>query len=164
MNILLIQLKRIGDLILTTPAINAVRQKFPDAFITLIVSRGCSGLLPGIPNIDGSYVMQRSPGDLQTLVAITRTKFHACIDFTRNNRSALLSWLSRADTRVGSHRIKRRSYLRRRAYNHFVSGRMRDQHMIDYNLSLLQPLGILNAPPRPQLILPTEVCHDTVEL
>ena len=35
MNILLIQLKRIGDLILTTPAIAALRAKFPEATISL---------------------------------------------------------------------------------------------------------------------------------
>jgi len=34
MKILLIQLKRIGDLILTTPAIAAVRGKFPGAHLT----------------------------------------------------------------------------------------------------------------------------------
>ena len=38
MNVLLIQLKRIGDLILTTPAIAALREKFPDASISLVVS------------------------------------------------------------------------------------------------------------------------------
>ena len=38
MKILLIQLKRIGDLILTTPAVAAVREKFPDASLTIVIS------------------------------------------------------------------------------------------------------------------------------
>ena len=126
MNILLIQLKRIGDLILTTPAISAVRQKFPEATISLMVSRGCAGLLPAIPNIDRSYVIQRNPADIATFLSIARTKFDACVDFTRNNRSAVLTWLSRAEKRIGSHRIKRRSRFRHWAYNEFVAGRMRD--------------------------------------
>ena len=164
MNILLIQLKRIGDLILTTPAISAIRQKFPDATISIVVSRGCAGLLPAIPHIDRSYVMQRNPADIATFLAIARTKFNACVDFTRNNRSAVISWLSRADKRIGSHRIKRRSRFRHWAYNEFVPGRMRDQHMVDYNLSLLQPLGIINVSLPAKLILPMEVCHNAVEL
>jgi ADP-heptose:LPS heptosyltransferase len=86
------------------------------------------------------------------------------VDFTRNNRSALLTWLSRAEKRIGSQRIKRRSIFRRRAYNEFVPGRMRDQHMIDYNLSLLHPLGITDIGSPPRLILPMEVCHAAVEL
>ena len=164
MNILLIQLKRIGDLILTTPAITAIHERFPDATITLVVSHGCRALLPAIPHIDGSYIVQRNPADIATFLAIARTKFDACVDFTRNNRSAVLTWLSRANKRIGSHRIKRRSRFRHWAYTEFVPGRMRDQHMIDYNLSLLQPLGITNVSPPVKLILPMEVCHDAVEL
>jgi predicted lipopolysaccharide heptosyltransferase III len=164
MNILLIQLKRIGDLILTTPAVSAIRQTFPDATITLVVSTGCSELLPAIPNIDTRYVIRRSPADIAILLAIARTRFDACIDFTRNKRSAVLTWLSRARKRIGSHRIQRRAPLRRRAYTDFVPGRMRDQHMIDYNLSLLQPLGIRGASPALRLVLPAETCHHAVEL
>ncbi len=164
MNILLIQLKRIGDLILTTPAISAVRDKFPDATITLMVSGGCAGLLPAIPHIDRTYIIHRNPADAATFLSIARTKFEACVDFTRNNRSAIVTWLSRAEKRIGSHRIKRRSRFRHWAYNEFVPGRMRDHHMIDYNLSLLQPLGIVDVSPRVRLILPAEVCHSAVEL
>ena len=164
MNILLIQLKRIGDLVLTTPAIAAIRHKFPDATITLIISRGCAPLIPAIPNVDRAYVMQRNPADIATFLHVAHSKFDACVDFTRNNRSALLTWLSRAETRIGSHRIKRRARLRQKAYNEFVSGRMRDQHMVDYNLSLLEPLGICDVFPPVQLILPAETCHHSVEI
>ena len=46
--ILLLQLKRIGDLILTTPAIAALRERFPDAEVTMVVSSECADLLPAI--------------------------------------------------------------------------------------------------------------------
>jgi predicted lipopolysaccharide heptosyltransferase III len=162
--ILLIQLKRIGDLILTTPAIAAVRRKFPEAIITLVVSRSCADLLPAIPDVDRKYVMQRSPADIGKFLGVARTKFYASVDFTRNNRSALLSALSRAKIRIGSARINRRAPIRRKAYNEFVPGRMRDLHMVDYNLSLLEPLGIHDLSPPVRLILPAEICHNAVEV
>ena len=164
MNILLIQLKRIGDLILTTPAIEAVRQKFPEAKITLVVSRGCADLLPAIPGIERSYLMRRSPADLRVFLAIARTRFYASVDFTRNTRSALLTYLSRAEKRIGSHRIHRRAPIRRHAYNEFVEGRMRDRHMVDYNLSLLEPLGIRDVSPPVRLVVPAEAAHTAAEL
>jgi ADP-heptose:LPS heptosyltransferase len=40
LNVLLIQLKRIGDLILTVPAIVALRKDFPAARISLIAAQG----------------------------------------------------------------------------------------------------------------------------
>jgi len=36
LKILLLQLKRIGDLILTTPAIAALREGFPEAHVTMV--------------------------------------------------------------------------------------------------------------------------------
>ena len=56
MNILLLQLKRIGDLILTTPAIAALREKFPEATLSLVVAPAVEGLLPAIPGIDKVFV------------------------------------------------------------------------------------------------------------
>ena len=56
MNILLIQLRRIGDLVLTTPAIGAVREKFPRANLSLVVSSATRELLPAIPGIDHAKV------------------------------------------------------------------------------------------------------------
>ncbi|MDQ2918457.1 MAG: hypothetical protein M3R10_01080 [Verrucomicrobiota bacterium] len=58
MNILLIQIRRIGDLVLTTPAIAAVREKFPRASLSLVVSAGTRELLPAIPGVDRTFVLR----------------------------------------------------------------------------------------------------------
>ena len=58
MNILLLQLKRIGDLILTMPAIVALRENFPDARVTLIVANECADLLPAIPGAVRDLIQQ----------------------------------------------------------------------------------------------------------
>src|SRR5437868_12005137 len=95
-NILLIQLKRIGDLVLTTPAMAALRQKFPEATVSLIISRNSAPLLPALPNVDRAYVMRRGVSDLPAFLAIARRRFDVCLDFTRNSRSAVLTFLSGA--------------------------------------------------------------------
>jgi predicted lipopolysaccharide heptosyltransferase III len=154
MKILLLQLKRIGDLILTTPAIAALREKFPDAKLTLAVAGQCADLLPAIPNVDQSLVTRRILNDVTAALAIARTKFDCCIDFTRNDRSAFLTLLSGARKRIGSGKIKSQSKVRARFYNEFVACRMRDMHTIDYHLALLEPLGIRNASRRLQVTLP----------
>ncbi|MEP6603037.1 MAG: putative lipopolysaccharide heptosyltransferase III [Spartobacteria bacterium] len=156
MNILLIQLKRIGDLVLTTPALAALRTKFPDAKITLAISHECAALVPALVDVDRTIVMRRGFGDFGNYMSILRAKFDYCVDFTRNDRSASLAFLSRAEKRIVSYRVKRRSPLRRKAYNEFVQHRMRDMHTIDYNLSLLEPLGISGTIPPVQLQLPND--------
>ena len=46
-NILLIRLKSIGDVVLTLPAVQAVRESFPTARITFLTSQENSELLRG---------------------------------------------------------------------------------------------------------------------
>jgi len=101
-NILLLQLKRIGDLVLTTPLIAALREKFPDAVITLIISRENAALLPAITGVDRSFVIQRKLSDVKIFRAVSREEFDYCIDLTGNDRSALLAYLSCAQERIAS--------------------------------------------------------------
>src|SRR5881394_2539465 len=129
MKILLIQLKRIGDLILTTP----------------VIAPECKALAPAIAGVNKLLVMPRGLSRFRAIAAIGRGKFDYCVDFTRNDRSALLVLLSRARKRIVSFRIKVRSKFRTRFYNEFVQHRMRDMHTVDYHFGLLAPLGIENA-------------------
>jgi predicted lipopolysaccharide heptosyltransferase III len=166
-NILLIQLKRIGDLILTTPAIAALRTKFPDANLTLVISHECAAMVPALPAVDHVIVMRRGLGDFKNFLSVFRRRFDYCIDFTRSDRSASLTFLSGAAKRIVSARLKRKRIpLRRRAYNEFVPYRMRDMHTIDYHLSLLLPLGISDASDALRLKLPAKVqatAHDILD-
>ncbi|MEP7015908.1 MAG: putative lipopolysaccharide heptosyltransferase III [Verrucomicrobiota bacterium] len=162
MNILLLQLKRIGDLIVTTPAIVAVRKQFPDAQVTLVISNECAALAPAISNVDRIFVVRRGLSDAAVLIALARGKFDYCIDFTRNDRSALLTFLSGARQRVVSERIKHKSKTRARVYNEFVPHRMRDMQTLDYNLALVGPLGIKDASRQLHLDLPT-AAHEKAE-
>ena len=154
MKILLLQLKRIGDLILTTPAIAALRESFPDAHLTLIVSNECADILPAISDVDRILIARRSLRDMAPFSSVAATRFDYCIDFTRNDRSAFLTLLSRARRRVTSYRIRDQSKTRARIYTDLVSVRVRDMHTIDYNLALLEPLGARAASSGPYLRLP----------
>jgi predicted lipopolysaccharide heptosyltransferase III len=164
LNILLIQLKRIGDLILTTPAISALRMKFPDANLVLAASSDVAALVPAIPDIDQTFAMHRNLGDLGAFTSVAFRRFDYCIDFTRNDRSAFLSLLSKAKKRIVSDRVKRRSPWRGRAYNEFVPHQMRNMHTTDYNLSLLGPLGIHDVSPPVRLDLPESAQQEAGKL
>lgn len=154
MKILLLQLKRIGDLILTTPAIAALRKHHPDAHITLAVSNECAELLPAISNVDHVLIARRNLRDVAMVSSVAGKRFDYCIDFTRNDRSAFLTLLSGARKRVASYRVREQSKTRARVYTDLVGVRVRDMHTIDYNLALLEPLNIRAASSPPQLDLP----------
>ena len=154
MNILLIQLKRIGDLVLTTPAISAIRKNLPEAKLTLVISRAGAALASAIAGIDRTIVVRGNVSDVRGFFVVASSKFDCCIDFTRSDRSAFFTFLSRADKRIASYRVRHQTELRRRLYNELVQQRLHDMHTIDYNVSLLQPLGIQSAAPPIELQLP----------
>jgi len=140
--ILLIQLRRLGDLILTTPALSALREHIPDAQIHLAVAKEAESLLPAIPGLERIFLTKHGLSDLSTWVQIRSAGFDCVIDFTRNDRSAWLVALSGAPRRIVSDRVKVQSRFRARFYNEFVDCAMKHMHTIDYGLALLRPLGI----------------------
>ena len=162
MKILLLQLKRIGDLILTTPAIAALRQSFPDARLTLVVSNDCAQLLPAISNVDRILIARRNLRDLSVFSSIACKKFDYCVDFTRNDRSAFLTLLSGARRRIASYRVRDQSRTRACVYTDLVGVRTRDRHTIDYNLALLEPLDVHAASTSPELNLP-QTAHEKAD-
>lgn len=154
MNILLLQLKRIGDLILTTPAIAAVREKFPRATISLVISGGTRELLPAIPGLDQTFIARGRISDAASWFTVARRKYDYCLDFTRNDRSAFLTMLSGARTRVTADHPKQRVKLRSLSYNTVVDLPIGLMHTVDYHLALLEPLGIRDPSRRVRLDLP----------
>jgi len=163
-NILLIQLKRIGDLILTTPSIAALRGKFPNASISLVVSAAVKELLPAITYIDKVFEVRGKTDDALDWIALSLGKFDYCLDFTRNDRSSFLTFLSGARKRITSDHPNLRTKLRARSYNVFVEAPVGDLHTVDYHLGLLKPLGVENASRAIQLHLPDETRAKANEL
>jgi predicted lipopolysaccharide heptosyltransferase III len=155
-NVLLIQLKRIGDLILTTPAIAALRERFPDASISLVVSSAVKELLPAVTGIDKVFEVRGKTDDALDWIALSLGKFDYCLDFTRNDRSSFLTFLSGARKRITSDHPQLRTKLRARSYNEFVEAPVGFLHTVDYHLALLKPLGIENASRAIRLELPEE--------
>ncbi|MDH0868155.1 glycosyltransferase family 9 protein [Mitsuaria sp. GD03876] len=50
--VLLIRLDNLGDVLMTTPAIAAVRESLPDARLTLLAAPSMAGLAPHLPEVD----------------------------------------------------------------------------------------------------------------
>jgi predicted lipopolysaccharide heptosyltransferase III len=164
MNILLLQLKRIGDLILTTPAIAALREKFPEANISLVVSPAVEELLPAISGVDKVFVVRGKADDALDWIALAWGKFDYCLDFTRNDRSSFLTLLSQAKKRITSDHPNLRTKIRARSYNEFVESPVRELHTVDYHLALLKPLGIHDASRAIRLDLPDSTVEEAEQL
>jgi len=141
MKILVLQLKRIGDLILTTPALFALRKNLPEARITLAVDAACRELLPAIDFVDETLVYNRAGNNGALWKKLIFQTFDVCLDFTGTDRSALLAVLSKSKKRVAFDWIQR-SRTKPMFYNCFVRSSVREHHTVDHYLHMLRALEI----------------------
>jgi ADP-heptose:LPS heptosyltransferase len=151
--ILVLQLRRIGELVLTTPALHLLRQTWPGAKITLVVSEACLELAPTLPPMDEVLVFHRKlRANYALLKRLLTGSFDVCLDFSGTDRSALFAIASRARRRVAFD-WARKGPLRRLVYQNFVGVAVRTQHTVDQMLGLLQPIGLRCKTPEPPLCL-----------
>lgn len=149
MKILVLQLKRIGDLILTTPALRCLREAFPQAHITLASDATCRSLLAAIP-VDEHWVYEKSSGwgaffgtGPNAWVRSDLPAFRGdwCLDFTGTDRSAWLAFSSGCQRKATFARF-RKKLLRSVVFGDFVDSPVRTRHTADHYTDLLRPLGI----------------------
>jgi ADP-heptose:LPS heptosyltransferase len=168
-DILLIRLKSIGDILFTLPAVNLVRDCFPNAGLTFLTSSENAPLLRGfvalnnVLTLDRALYRRKNPlaifaHTLQLVRRLRRSRFSLVIDFQGYGETALLTSLTGAPQRWGT--IYRRG--RRWAY---TSAQPRDDtiHPADWNLQLLQQCGLQPGPIRNQFDLPPDASSAALE-
>ncbi len=141
MRLLVLQLKRIGDLILTTPALAALKARLPEVHVTLVINEVCAGLIPAMPYVDEVLVTHRQGNNAGVWTRLFLKSYDVCLDFTGNDRSAFFSLLSKARRRIAFRRAQKQTF-QPLFFNEFVDSSVRENHTIDHLLDLLQPLGI----------------------
>ena len=141
--ILIIQLRRIGDVLLSTPAIRSLAAHYPDARIDFMAESPADEVLLGHPLVDRLLVAPRQ-GSGESFFKFVRhvreRKYDWTIDFFSNPRSAQFAFLSGAKIRVG---LDRRA--RRWAFTHRVieEESERDLYAVDLRLNILRQLGVV---------------------
>ena len=160
MRILLIRLRQIGDVVFTTPAIHALRQRFPDAHLSYVVEPAAAPIVLDNPHLNQVIVAPRARGlrgwvgDLALGRRLRTERYDLAIDFHGGPRASLLTWLSGAPERIGYDVVGRGwMYTRRIARPRAL----RPRHSVENQWDLLTSLGV--APPDPSAF-PMEMAAD----
>ncbi|GAM07926.1 lipopolysaccharide core heptosyltransferase RfaQ [Geobacter sp. OR-1] len=108
-NILLIQLGDIGDVVLTTPTIRALKESYPDARVSIMVRKPFGTLLAGDPHLHEVVESIKPRGKLFKVMGeylgfagrLRRARYDLAIDLRTGDRGAFLSFITGAAERVG---------------------------------------------------------------
>jgi ADP-heptose:LPS heptosyltransferase len=134
--LLLIQSRWMGDVLLCTPAIRALRESFPHAHLTFLSEEPGADALAGNPHLDEVLVLEGGAVELQRQVRARA--FTTVIDFRSTGTTARVTGLSGAPMRIGW----RGRGPRNLAYTHLVRRDIGLEYVARQKLRLLSPLGI----------------------
>jgi heptosyltransferase-2 len=142
----------VGDTVMNTPFLGAVRRRFPSARIVAVGRRSVMPLLDPHPSVDEAWVIDDRTAGGRWDAARRLRRLGADVGFALPNslNSALLLALGGARVRVGYNRDGRRLLL-----THPVPLRPQDLavHEVRYYLRLLSPWGQEPAGEEPRLLL-----------
>lgn len=147
--ILIIQLRRVGDVVLTTPIAHILKSQLPQTRVAFLTESPCDQLLYGNPYIDEVIVSSRRDGFVGTLkmaARLRKQKFSTLIDFMSNPRSTILSFGSRTPVRISYPKRGRGIF-----YTHQITPK--DGYAVDYKKELLKPLNLKSDWRRPEIFL-----------
>jgi len=140
-NVLIIKLRYIGDVLLATPAVRAIKAARPDVRVTMMVNRGTEDVLSGNPDLDEVLVLDKGSLAAQSrlLAGLRARQFDTVIDLTDGDRSAFLTRISGAPVRIGFNDEHR---WRGRYYTEVIQPLTSLRHRIDRDLEALKLLSI----------------------
>ncbi len=136
----------IGDVFIRVPVVEAVRQRFPAAKITVVIETLTKPVFEYNQHVDEVLVFDRNKHPLykyiyfsiKNIIYMRKKKFDLCIDLYAGGSSPVISKLSNATIRLGLDHKKKL----RKSYNLFVNRPEYCRQWIKDFALLLVPLGI----------------------
>ena len=159
MNIGVILPNWVGDLVMATPTLRAIRRHFgPEARLTGVMQPYLSDVLAGTNWLDETIYFDRksSCSDLQTWAVteqLRRRRLDLVMLLTNSLRAAVIAWLSGAKHRAGYVRRGRGMLLTHKLYPPRDGRRLTSISAVDYYLELAYAIGC--SVERPNLELAT---------
>lgn len=150
--ILLIRLRKIGDVLLMVPAIRAFRQKFPKAYLAALVNAGTESMLSGNPFLDEILIFdplwkklpfkQRMKKEWEFIWRVRQRRFDLAINFTEGDRGAFFCLASGAPFKVGVLRKDTSFWWKKIIFHQLIDLNKVKGHVIEQLLEIPRSLGI----------------------
>jgi len=150
--ILVIKLKQPGDVLVSTPVIDALKAAWPGCHLTYLVSKGTEDMVAGHPGLDGLMVVDRRGETwgqaLRFIGELRRQRFDLVLELSGGDRGAIYAWLSGARERLGFAHPRQPFWQRRGCFTRLLPRPPVAMHMVDQNLAAVRALGLAPANPR----------------
>jgi len=150
--VLVVALRRLGDVLLTTPIIRSVKRAFPGSDIEALVFAGTEGILSGNPDLAGVIAIPPRPNGGETVSLLRRLvrRYDLALSTQTGDRPTALTWIA---GRQSAGPVEARGTLA--AVKRFALTRsyVTDQHRHRV-LDVLQLAEVIGIPPVREVVCP----------
>jgi heptosyltransferase-2 len=156
--ILIIRFSSLGDIVLTTPVIKSLKEKFPQSKIFFLTKSQYESLLKNDPHVfsliefDPKERHRGISGFLKLIQELKASKFDLVVDLHSNLRSFLIRHLLKAKVKI---RYDKR-WLARFLLVHFKFIKIKPVHTVDSYGGALKKIGMNSVGKDPQIFLDEE--------
>lgn len=151
--ILIIKLRHHGDMLLVTPVVHALKERYPDAEIDVLLYEETRSMLSAYGEIHHIYAIDRRwkkqgvrfqiSQEWQLLSSLRQKRYDLVLNLADQWRSAIITRFTGAPRRIGFAFPKRNHPLWKACHTDLVStDNHAGLHTVEQNLSILAPLGI----------------------
>lgn len=164
--ILLVRTDRIGDVLLSTPVIKALRDHYPHAYIAMMVAPYAKEVVEGNPWLDEVIIYDKDAKHkswrrtLKFSRNLAKKRFDLVIALHPTNRAHMVTFLAGIPKRLGYDRKLAALLTDKIAH----SKQLGEKHELEYNLDFLRHLGIEAQDKRTHIPLKPESEKWAVEL
>ncbi len=146
-SILVVRLRAFGDTLLTTPTLRGLKKAYPDAKLSILLEPAMAQVVAGLSYVDEVIPYDRMgwkkrgkwaelKGTVVAWFSLRRRHFDLVVDVLGTPRTAMLTWMTGAPTRVGFG-----FRFRRMAYNIVWEPAVQRKYIADFTADVLRALG-----------------------
>jgi heptosyltransferase-1 len=131
-----------GDNIMTTPVITALKQKLPRASLTYVVEEPFREIVEGNPYLNRIIVLprkQKTRDLIQSIKQIRKTEYDVLIDLFGGPKAAWITLFTRAKLKIG-YAVKYKSFIYHKRISR--SPKKGSIHSVENHMNLVRALGI----------------------
>ncbi len=158
--ILVIKLKQPGDVLVSSPVLAALKEVWPRARVSYLVSQGTEEMIADHPLLERVLVAERRHATLghtfSLLRELRRARFDLALELSGGDRGAFYTRITGARERLGFDHGGR-AFWHRFCFTRLLPSPPLRMHMVEHNLEVVRALGIEPRSPRLQFFWRPEV-------
>lgn len=150
-NILVIQQRQLGDVVVTTPVFAHIKKKFPQTRLTFLTEVKCLPLVQYDPNLDEIICFEKGKSfwqQIQFYLNLHKKKFDVVLDLQQLPRCQVATLFSGATYKLT---FNPRHKYRKILYTHFDAPENTEDYTAFSKCRMLSPLGIVAQEMQPRL-------------